>query len=212
MPSETLEPLSRPLTSAERRLLGARIRSVDDDIRRANRAVIPGLIIIAILWGLTLLASDASWIIVTGFWLVVGTVILLWSRHDLKKHADVLSQMKKGYESALAHDTAAEYVIESRAFAEFEEFEDEGACYAFEIEGPKVVFVSGQEFYPTSKFPSLDFSLVYILDERGREVEMVIDKRGPKASPERVVPASEKFDRGLPEHLDVVEGSLNEVV
>jgi hypothetical protein len=65
----------------------------------------------------------------------------------------------------------------------FEEIEDEGACYAFELEGGRVVFVAGQEFTESARFPSLDFSLVYPLVEQGRPVEMFIEKRGGKAAP-----------------------------
>ena len=59
--------------------------------------------------------------------------------------------------------------------------EDEGACFAFQLEDrDEIVFLSGQEFYETAKFPSLDFSLVFPLDESGRRVDMLIERRGAK--------------------------------
>jgi len=58
---------------------------------------------------------------------------------------------------------------------------------------------------------SLDFALVYLLDENGNPIEMVIDKRGPKASPEHVIPAQSKFDHGIPDHLEVRQGTLAEI-
>jgi hypothetical protein len=37
---------------------------------------------------------------------------------------------------------------------EFEEIEDEGACFAFQIEGRnEIVFLSGQEFYEGPRLP-----------------------------------------------------------
>jgi hypothetical protein len=94
------------------------------------------------------------------------------------------------------------YEVRSRSFVEFEEVEDEGACYAFELDDERVVFISGQEFYPEAKFPSLDFSLAYILDEAGHNVDMLIEKRGPKAAPARVIPGSVKERLVIPEMLE----------
>ena len=69
------------------------------------------------LWLWTVLASDASWLIITAFWLVVGGTIALGVRRDIRAHA-------------------------------------------------------GQESYEGAKFPSLDFSLVYVLNERGNTVDI----------------------------------------
>ena len=109
--------------------------------------------------------------------------------------------------SALTANAADVYDVRARAFVEFEEEEDEGACYAFEIDGPRLVFVSGQEFYPGARFPSLDFSLVYVVDEAGRTVDMLIDKRGARAKLAYTIPAARHVER--PEHLEVREGTID---
>ena len=72
-----LESSLRPLTKAEQRLLGAKIRDLESRLGRGPRALIPGGVVIAILWALTLVASDTSWVIVTVFWIVAGAGILL---------------------------------------------------------------------------------------------------------------------------------------
>jgi hypothetical protein len=91
---------------------------------------------------------------------------------------------------------------------ELEEVEDEGASYAFDLGDGRVAFVSGQEFYPGPNFPSLDFSLIFILDEEERAVDMLIEKRGARAGPVRTIPATTKWEMDVPQSLSVVEGAL----
>jgi hypothetical protein len=145
--------------------------------------------------------------IVTAFWLVTGAAIALWVGRDMRKHASQFDDMAAGLQSALTANAADVYDVRARAFVEFEEKEDEGACYGFEIDGPRLVFVSGQEFYPGARFPSLDFSLVYVVDEAGRTVDMLIDKRGARAKPAYTIPAARHVER--PAHLEVREGTID---
>ena len=114
-----------------------------------------------------------------------------------------ISAILPGLESALRRNEADVVDIHATSYVEFEEVEDEGACYAFQLDDTRVVFISGQEFYPEAKFPSLDFSLVDVLDEAGRAVDMVIEKRGAKAAPAYVIPAATKQRLEIPEHLEV---------
>jgi hypothetical protein len=207
----TLESSLRPLTPGELRLLGAKIRDLEARLARGPKALIPGGAIIVVLWILTLVASDTSWLIITAFWIVIGSVIILWVRHGLKKDLRVLGDMLRGYESARQRNEAEVFEIKATAFAEFEEFEDEGACYAFELSGGRLVFVTGQEFYEQAKFPSHDFSLVHILNERGEPVDMIIEKRGPRVDPARTIPAAAKLDLEPPEHLQVLHGTLGDI-
>ena len=206
-----LESTRRPLAPAERRLLGARIRDLESHLARGPALLIPGVVVIAILWIATLFFSDAPWWIVSLFWLLVGGGILLWVRRDLKKDMAGLRIVLAEYESARRKNEAEEFRVEATAFAELEEVEDEGACYAFEIDGGRLVFVAGQQFYPQARFPSLDFSLVHLLNERGEPVDGVIAKRGPAASPDRVIPATVKPNLEIPEHLEVIDGTTHAI-
>jgi hypothetical protein len=211
MSDPMLESSFRPLSAAERRLLGMKIRDIQSRLARGPRALVPGLVVIVALWALTLVASETAWPIVTVFWIVVGGGIFLWVRHDLKKDLDQLRAMVAGYESARRRNEAKVFNVEAKAFAEFEEYEDEGACYAFEIAGGRLVFVVGQQFYAEAKFPSHDFSLVHILDERGEPVDMIIEKRGPRVPAARTIPAAAKLELEIPEHLEALSGTLDQL-
>ena len=205
-----LTPVGRPLAGAERRVIQAKIRSLIGRGNRASRVALPitsGVVLI--LWLATIFASDAPWPIVTLFWLVAGGALGLWVHRDKRKHAGQFSGMVRNLESALRRNAADVYDIRARRFAELEEIEDEGACYAFELEDGRLVFISGQEFYEAARFPSLDFSLVYVLDERGQAVDMLIDKRGPKAAPAKTIPGTVKRTLDVPDHLETRIGTID---
>lgn len=206
-----LESFRRPLTAAERRLLGRKVRDVEARLRRGPRVLVPGGVVLVILWALTLGLSGSPWQIVTAFWVVVGAGVLFWVRRDLWKDLGVFRDMAREYESARRRNEAEVFEIKAVAYAEFEEVEDEGACYAFEIAGNRLVFVTGQEFYRQARFPSHDFSLVYILNEREEPVDMAIEKRGPEAAPARTIPAAAKLELEIPEHLAMLNGNLDRI-
>ena len=210
---EFLQPQQRALKPAEARLLRARAASLHGRGRRASsRGVWAGIAAIGVLWALTLLASDAPPLTVTAFWLVAGGLIVAWVARDLRADGRTLDGIAAGHESALRRNLADVYDIRASAFLAFEEIEDEGACYAFHLTGTDgMVFLSGQELYEEARFPSLDFSLVFPLDEADRRVAMLIDKRGARATPVRVVPAAVKERLAIPEDLRIVAGPLDDL-
>ena len=180
------ESARRPLKPAETRFLQAKIKNLLRRGRRTSKLYLPITAAITfVLWLVTILVADAPWFVITVFWLVAGLVLALWVARDAKKDVAQLQSMVQGLQSALKRNSADVYDVQARSFVEFEEIEDEGAAYAFELEDGRVLFISGQEFYPGAKFPSLDFSLVYFLDENGQTVDMQIEKRGARASPSR---------------------------
>ena len=203
------ESSRRPLKPAETRFLQAKIKNLLGRGRRTSRLYFPIVAAITVvLWLVTILVADAPRLVITAFWLIVGTVLALWVARDARKEAAELQSMAQGLQSALRRNAADVYEVQARSFVEFEEIEDEGAAYAFELQDGRVLFISGQEFYPGAKFPSLDFSLVYFLDETGRTVDMQIEKRGPKAAPQRLVPAAIKERLEIPEHLETRPGGI----
>lgn len=209
-----LEPRRRPLTPAEHRLLRCKIRrnrARPGEVDRGVGYIVAGVTVV--LWLLTLLAADAPWPLVTIFWLVLGWVLYVWVRRDLRRETAHLPAMASSMESALRRDEAESFDIVAEAYAEFEEVEDEGACYAFDLGDGRIVFLAGQEFYPSARFPSLDFSIVYPLDESGRSADMWIEKRGETTPPDRRIPGRVKWELAerLPESLEVVRGSLDRV-
>jgi hypothetical protein len=181
-----LEPSRRPLTAAQKRLLRARTHGLAAPSRRLSRStLLVGGATLAALWLWTLVASDASWATVCAFWLVAGGAIMWWVRREMRGDQRQLDAIVLGLESALRRNIADVYDVRAIAFAELEEIEDEGAC-----------------------FPSLDFSLVHVLDEHGPAVDMLIDKRGATVAPARTIPAAVKRALVVPDHLEVRRGTL----
>ena len=204
-----LGAVRRSLNEKERRAIRAKIARLTASQRRALTTSLPiAAGVMFVLWLWTILASDAPWLVVTAFWLVVGAGITLWVRRDMRSHAGQLTAIVRSLQSAIRRDEADVYDIRARSFAVLEEIEDEGACYAFELENDRLVFISGQEFYEAARFPSLDFSLVYALDESGAAVDMFIEKRADKATPSRVIAAAIKRHLDVPDHLEVRAGRI----
>ena len=204
-----LPPRRQPLSDSEKRLLQARIRDARVTAASYGKTVYLTIGVVVVLWVLTLLASDTYWWVITLFWVVVGALLALWIRSEAKKDRRHLVYAAQHLESALERDEAEVYDFRSRAYVRFEEIEDEGGCYAFDLGDDRIAFVIGQEFYEEARFPSLDFSLVYPLDADGRAVTMAIEKRGPKTPPARVIPAGVKRGLAIPEHLEVIEAQLD---
>jgi hypothetical protein len=152
--------------------------------------------------------SRASAIAITGVWFSLGTLLTLWpyftARRELAGDVD-------RFEEALRRNQALEVRVQSAEMVEFEEEEDEGACYAFQLNDGRILFISGQGYYPSSRFPNTDFSLANIYDNKGVCIEELIHKRGHKLEPSRTVPASLKSDLSVPEHLQTIEGRLAEL-
>jgi len=195
----------------------AEVRDLETGLREAERrqraapkaASVVGTATIAALWALTLLASDAPAALVTAFWLVVGTGIILWVRRDMTGE---LAGTAEPLRSALRRREADVYRVEATTFAEFDEVEDEGAAYAFQVAPGRLFFVTGQEFYPTADFPALAFSLVYPLTEEGAAAHMWIASEGPRARPDRVVSREVKLaSTDFPEHLEVRAGTIEDI-
>lgn len=210
MMATSLESFRRGLTAAEVRYLRAKSGNLSRTGRKALRAYLPvGAVILLALWLVTVLVADAPLLVITLFWIVIGVVIMLWVRRDMRKDAGQFEAIARGLDSALKRNAADVYDVRATAFAEFEEIEDEGACYAFDLEDGRLVFIAGQEFYPGARFPSLDFSLVYVLGENDQPVDMLIEKRGSKATPARIIPAATKNLLDVPDHLETRVGRID---
>jgi len=94
---------------------------------------------------------------------------------------------------------------------EFEQEEDEGACYAFQLDSHHLVFVVGQDFYASAKFPNPDSSLLDIAAEDGIVLPSFVEKNGHRLKPTRRISASQKSRMRIPNHLEIVERDLNQI-
>jgi len=193
----------RALNKSEYRLLESALAFRQ---RRWQRGKIFGLIAFVIALGALCIATVfAPWQVSAVAW-TAGIVISVWSYSDVRR--DILPIIRR-LESALRSNQARVVRIQSTAVVEFEEEEDEGAAYAFQLEGEKIVVISGQDFYPSAKFPNSDFSLVDILGEDGSVVEGTIAKQGTKLKPTRVIPAKVWRTLRVPDHLETIAGTLD---
>ena len=200
----------RSLTEVERRAVRRELSRRRRRLRLAKRRVFGfSAAIFAIGTGLTIVVSkrippvDAAVI-----WLAICVGLGLWSYLDAKR--DLATGVRR-FEGALQRNQGSEVRVQSAEVVEFKEQEDEGACYAFQLVNGKILFISGQEFYQSARFPNTDFSLIDIYDLDGGRVQELIRKHGRKLRPMRFIPASVKSVMAMPEHLEVIDGKVSEV-
>jgi hypothetical protein len=160
----------------------------------------------AVLAMVTLLASNAPTGIVALFWLGLAVVFMLWIGLPWRR---LMRQQAVALDEALRANQASVTRLTSARVVEFEEEEDEGACYAFEHLPDTWVFVVGQEFYEDDDFPNSDFSIVDVLGTRGQTVTSLVIKSGRKLAPARIIPAAVKRQLEIPEHMVEVRASID---
>lgn len=200
-----VERSERPLTDDER----AQVTSRLDFARAHARSAVRGsgaasFLVCGVLAILTLVASDAPAVVLLGFWLAMALMFGLWSGLPTRRG---WMRQARALDAGLAANQARVTRIKSDRVVEFEEFEDEGACFAFDAGDGRAVVLSGQEFYEDESFPNSDFSIVQVMAGPA-VVDMLITRAGRKIAPERVVPAAKKVELDLPEDLQVIDVPL----
>jgi hypothetical protein len=205
----TLRPVTRALTQKELRFLKNQRTALKR--RRCTlwqRSVFAYVGIFGVLAILTLWAEGKNPHFILGFWGILGGLITVpgfiqeWFR---------LSKKITAYDYAIFAGQCEDFTVLARRMWEFEEQEDEGACYAFELATGGVVFVVGQDYYASERFPNADFSIIEFRDRLGRVLDMTIEKRGKKIAPEQMIASKEKESLEIPEHYSFFEGTLEEV-
>jgi len=150
-----IDKTRRPSTDEEKRLLRASISFLKRQSNKLQkRTLVSCLIVFAVLWGLTMLVARDSWGIITIFWLCLGIGVSLWNisterRKSLKRIG--------AYQDTMNRNEAEVLHIRSNAMIAFDEIEDEGACYAYQADGETIIFIAGQAFYSSARFPKNDF-------------------------------------------------------
>jgi len=203
------DAVERPLTAEERADLSARLTAAGSGRRTAlAKTALSSLIVCGVLAMITIASSQSAWWIILLFWSALAIVFTLWLgvpwHRAMREHESMLSD-------ALVASRARVWRVQSERVVEFEEQEDEGACYAFDYREETSVFIVGQQFYEDDDFPNSDFSLVDLLGTHGRAVDSMLVKTGRKLAPARVVPADVKRLVQIPEHLSVVQAPLDRV-
>ena len=211
-----VQELERTLTETEKRELEARIRRLQSIVRFSlPKAATASIIVCGALAALTLVVSDAPRAVIVGFWVALAVLFTLWiglpGRTGPRRQAMAL-------EAALRYNRARVFRVQSTRVVEFDEIEDEGACYAFDIsdglpagalaKAGRVIFVQGQEFYADADFPNSDFSLVDVLGPGDVIVDALITKDGARLEPERHIKREVKDRLIIPDHLEMIETDL----
>jgi hypothetical protein len=215
-----LTPENRPIDDKERRYLKSQRAALVRTRAGLWRDCLLGFaffgVFFGVLTGLIILAErknpifnlQTDAIIIVSVWVPIIIAVSLWS---FVYRGRGLAMRIKQYDDALERGMCLALRIQAKRLWEFEELEDEGVCYAFELESGGVAFVVGQEFYPGSRFPNNDFSLVEFQTVDGQLLDMTIVKRGEKLVAERVISSKEKMGLEIPEHATFVEGTLENV-
>jgi len=204
-----METVTRQLSETERRLLTGALTHRQRRFKSfPKRQLIAGLAIFGVLWAWTMIATHGPWYTVSAIWFGIGGAIFLWVYFSEKPKEKAGLDL---YAQALHRNQALETRIQSDEIVELEEEEDEGACYAFQLVGKRIVFVSGQDFYPSAQFPNSNFSLIRIYGENEVLVETFIEKHGKKLRPKRKISAELKSKLKIPDHLQVIEGKLDDL-
>ncbi len=204
-----IDKMRRPLTDKEKRVLKASISSLKRQFNKLQkRTLISSFIVFGVLWGFTMLVAKESWKIITIFWLCLGIGISLWTiiTERQKVHKRIGT-----YEDAMNRNEADVLHIRSNAMIEFDEIEDEGACYAYQVDDESIIFIAGQEFYSSARFPNNNFEIIHIYDSVGNPIEMLIEKHGNKLEPVRKVFPEVKKKLRLPNHLETIKGKLADI-
>ena len=170
------------------------------------------LIVALILWAggsvVSLLASRETWQIVLPVWAGIAILIAAWGlledRARRRSRIHACEQALRGREVRVFRIQSAEVV----AFEEEEE--DEGACYAFQV-ADRIVFIAGQDFYASARFPNSDFSLIELSDGKANVVDSLVDTHGKRLQPTRTIAAGMKAKLRAPEHLEVLLGKLEDI-
>ena len=204
-----VEHFTRPLTSSERDELTARLRFLRR-LRRSTpwKSAAASVIVCALLGVATLLASDAPRPVILAFWTLVALVLAAWVTRSAR--VDTAAQ-EAVLQDALAHSTARVTRVQSASVVTFEEIDDEGECYAFDIGDNQILFVMGQEFYDLDGFPTTDFSIVEPLASSGQPIDQLIRSEGYVLTPVRAIAADVKERLEIPDHLAVVRGRLEDL-
>lgn len=192
----------RALTETEERRLRRRLLVHEGRRPSLRKPALAALGVCGALWILTVLASKLIlW--PTLAWVSVGTGLTFWIWGDERRRHTASHRRLK---TALSANRVEEITIGATEVVEFEEIEDLGASWAFQVEPDAIVFVRSQDL--PRGFPSTDFSMTFVQDGGGEVVDGGIALRGEKVLPVRRVSVAVQRGMRLPATLELLPGRL----
>lgn len=83
--------------------------------------------------------------------------------------------------------------------------------YAFQFDDKHVAFVSARFGQRVRGFPTSDFSIVDIADEKGKIVAGYARNHGDPLIPIRTISEPEAVRLRIPDHMEIVTGNLTQI-
>lgn len=200
---------TRSLTETQRKLLAEEIKEIHDRKRLfCRRLAIAYLSFCIFCCGLTIFAANVAWYWAVIAWSLIGACLFGWSvleeNSKNRKHVDRLARILEKNEAEVIH-------VESHEMVEFEEIEDEGATYAFQVDSEQILLLSGQEFYPTEAFPSSRFEIICMNDAMKCGLDTSIESFGDKLQPLRTISVAAQNNFRYVQGVEVLNGRLNDI-
>ncbi len=158
--------------------------------------------------------SDSFLVFLTGT-VFIGTPFVLFRLiRSFVKNNMLQGKLHRILDDILEKDTAQVIHCKSKKMIEFEEIEDEGTQYLFQVEENKVFNIAGKEYRETNLFPSSDFELVSIIGkDDDSPVDFHIHCIGHKLSPIMVITADVKKEhiKTIAELPKTIDGSIEDL-
>lgn len=109
------------------------------------------------------------------------------------------------YRNILAADRAVVHVVQAQECIRFEETEDEGDLWMFQVSEDQLVVLQGQHYYESKRFPALSFELVEVAD-----LPVMIHTQSEKIVPRETISPTGRGRLPRVEGVLVMNGSLAE--
>jgi hypothetical protein len=172
------------------------------------------MICTAVFFTLLYKKSDNFLLFFTGTIFILSPFKIFKLIKNFRKSSLLQGKIHQIMDDILEKDIARVIHCNSTKMIEFEEIEDEGAEYLFQVEENKIFHIKGQEFYETALFPSNNFELTSIMGKEGDSpTDFYIRCIGHKISPMMVITADikkEYIDK-VSELPEIIEGNIDDL-
>lgn len=175
------EQIERPLNAAEIRMLRSRIDRAHRDRRlsvqiRQLLGLAPPIVIVATLFSWFVGRSPAIGVLSgVAFVAIMAPLVVLRNRRAQDRAIS-------GHSNALAIDRAIVHSVQAHYCVRFEEREDEGDLWLFQVGADELLALQGQIYYETKRFPALKFEVVEI-----PSLPVAIRAQSAKVTPDETV-------------------------
>ena len=192
----------RPLSESEKRFMKVECSRLKN---QASMELGPKSILISLFVGLLAgalfgLSANYPWYWGAVLGSIAGFLLKLFAGFDYYKNFRKFKQNSEEATEVNVREIKAERLIE------FQEFEDLGVMYCFEVEPNKFFILNGQDYYETPRFPCLNFEIIEI-----QGLLYTIRPKSKKHKPDRSLPETVARDLGFYENEVLIEGTFENI-